>query len=72
MLRNLVDGGFEGPAFPVNRAAAHVRSVRAYPTIADIGDDVEVDIRGRRETAAVVRPPFVDRSPRGVEPVARR
>jgi aminomethyltransferase len=29
-----------------------------------LGDDVEVDIRGRRGAATVVRPPFVDRSPR--------
>jgi len=29
-----------------------------------IGDEVEVDIRGRRGTATVVRPPFVERSPR--------
>ena len=31
---------------------------------ADVGDEVEVDIRGRRGTATVVRPPFVDRNPR--------
>jgi aminomethyltransferase len=31
---------------------------------AALGDEVEVDIRGRRGTATVVRPPFVDRSPR--------
>jgi aminomethyltransferase len=29
-----------------------------------VGDEVQVDIRGRRGTATVVRPPFVDRSPR--------
>jgi aminomethyltransferase len=29
-----------------------------------VGDQVEVDVRGRRGTATVVRPPFVDRSPR--------
>jgi aminomethyltransferase len=29
-----------------------------------VGDMVEVDIRGRRGEATVVRPPFVDRSPR--------
>ena len=34
------------------------------PDVADIGNQVEVDIRGRRGTADVVRPPFVDRSPR--------
>jgi aminomethyltransferase len=31
---------------------------------AELGDEVEVDIRGRRGSATVVRPPFVDRSPR--------
>jgi aminomethyltransferase len=30
----------------------------------EVGDDVEVDVRGRRGKATVVRPPFVDRSPR--------
>ena len=29
-----------------------------------LGETVEVDIRGRRGSATVVRPPFVDRSPR--------
>jgi aminomethyltransferase len=32
--------------------------------IADIGSEVEVDIRGRRGAATVVKTPFVDRSPR--------
>jgi aminomethyltransferase len=32
--------------------------------VADVGDRVEVDVRGRRGAATVVRPPFVDRSPR--------
>jgi aminomethyltransferase len=32
--------------------------------VAELGETVEVDIRGRRGRATVVRPPFVDRSPR--------
>lgn len=32
--------------------------------VVDVGDEVEVDIRGRRGKATVVRTPFVDRSPR--------
>jgi len=36
---------------------------RPGPALA-VGDVVEVDIRGRRGRAEVVRPPFVDRSPR--------
>jgi glycine cleavage system T protein (aminomethyltransferase) len=32
--------------------------------VAEPGDEVEVDVRGRRGVATVVRPPFVDRSPR--------
>ena len=31
---------------------------------AEVGDTVEVDIRGRRGGATVIRPPFVDRNPR--------
>jgi aminomethyltransferase len=31
---------------------------------AALGDEVQIDIRGRRGAATVVRPPFVDRSPR--------
>ena len=31
---------------------------------ADVGAEVQVDIRGRRGTATVVKTPFVDRSPR--------
>ena len=31
---------------------------------ASLGDTVEVDIRGRRGSAQVVRPPFVERTPR--------
>jgi aminomethyltransferase len=32
--------------------------------VVELGQEVEVDIRGRRGKATVVRPPFVDRSPR--------
>lgn len=32
--------------------------------VVEVGAEVEVDIRGRRGSAVVVRPPFVDRNPR--------
>jgi aminomethyltransferase len=32
--------------------------------VVELGQEVEVDIRGRRGTATIVQPPFVDRSPR--------
>ncbi len=32
--------------------------------VVELGQEVEVDIRGRRGVATVVKPPFVDRSPR--------
>lgn len=34
------------------------------PDVVSIGDEVEVDIRGRMGKATIVRPPFIDRSPR--------
>ena len=32
--------------------------------VVELGQEVEVDVRGRRGTATVVKPPFVERSPR--------
>ena len=34
------------------------------PDVAEVGDAIEVDVRGRRGRATVVHPPFVERSPR--------
>jgi glycine cleavage system aminomethyltransferase T len=32
--------------------------------VVDVGDEVQVDVRGRRGSAVVTRPPFVERDPR--------
>jgi acetyl coenzyme A synthetase (ADP forming)-like protein len=44
VLRNLLAGGFAGPVYPVNPGAAHVASVKAYPTVLDVPDDVDVAV----------------------------
>jgi acetyl coenzyme A synthetase (ADP forming)-like protein len=44
VLRNLLDGGFAGPVFPVNPNAAHVASVKAYPSVLDVPDDVDLAV----------------------------
>jgi acetyl coenzyme A synthetase (ADP forming)-like protein len=44
ILRNLLDGDFAGPVYPVHPTAAHVASVRAYPTVVDVPDDVDVAV----------------------------
>jgi acyl-CoA synthetase (NDP forming)/RimJ/RimL family protein N-acetyltransferase len=44
VLRNLVRGGFAGPVFPVHPTADHVASIRAYPTVLDIPDPVDLAI----------------------------
>jgi len=44
VFRNLISGGFEGPVYPVNPKAAHVASVRAYPSVLDIPDDVDLAV----------------------------
>ena len=43
-LRNLLDGDFAGPVYPVHPTAAHIASVRAYPTVVDVPDDVDVAV----------------------------
>jgi len=44
VLRNLLAGGFAGPVYPVNPGAEHVASVKAYPTVGDIGDPVDLAV----------------------------
>jgi len=44
LLRTLLDSGFHGPVYPVNPSATHVRSVRAYPSVADIGERVDLAV----------------------------
>ncbi len=43
-FRNVLAGGFDGPAYPVNASAPYVLSVRTYPTILDIPDEVDLAI----------------------------
>ncbi|MDL5156455.1 bifunctional GNAT family N-acetyltransferase/acetate--CoA ligase family protein [Actinomycetospora termitidis] len=44
VLRNLLLGGFTGPVYPVNPEARSVRGVRAYPTVGDIPDEVDLAV----------------------------
>src|SRR5581483_10265352 len=41
---NLLAGGFQGPVYPVNRTAREVGSVRAYPSVLDVPDPVDLAI----------------------------
>jgi acetyl coenzyme A synthetase (ADP forming)-like protein len=42
LFANLMSTGFPGPVYPVNPNANVVRSVRAYPSIADVPDQVDL------------------------------
>lgn len=42
VLKHLIDGGYQGCVYPVNREAASVLSIRAYPRIADIPEPVDL------------------------------
>ncbi len=44
IFRNLLDGGFAGPVYPVHSTAHHVGGVRAYPTVLDIPDQVDLAV----------------------------
>ncbi|WP_312520261.1 hypothetical protein [Massilia sp.] len=37
MLRNLIDGGFEGPIYPVNPKHTMLAGLTAYPSVAMLG-----------------------------------
>ncbi len=42
LFHNILFEGFTGPLYPVNPKAKVIGSVRAYPTIADVPDDVDL------------------------------
>lgn len=44
ILRNLTDNEFQGVVFPVHPTARVVRSIKAYPTVLDIPDPVDLAI----------------------------
>jgi len=44
ILHNLIRFGFNGPVYPVNPALGAVHSIRAYPSLRDIPDPVDLAI----------------------------
>ena len=44
LFRNLLEGDFTGIAYPVNPKAGAIGGVKAYPSIADIPDDVDLAV----------------------------
>lgn len=44
VFHNLVSQGFPGPIYPVNPAARAVQSVRAYPSIEEVPDDIDLAV----------------------------
>ncbi|MBY8848150.1 GNAT family N-acetyltransferase [Saccharothrix longispora] len=44
VLANLLTGDFSGPVYPVNAEHRSVRGVRAYPSVLDIPDDVDLAV----------------------------
>jgi acetyl coenzyme A synthetase (ADP forming)-like protein len=44
VLRNLLAGEFRGPVYPVHPTAISVAGVRAYPTVVDIPDKVDLAV----------------------------
>ena len=44
VLANLLHGNFTGPVYPVNPEARSVRGVRAYPSVTDIPDEVDLAV----------------------------
>ena len=44
VLRHILDGDFPGPVYPVNPAATAVASVRAYPSVLDIPEAVDLAV----------------------------
>jgi succinyl-CoA synthetase alpha subunit/RimJ/RimL family protein N-acetyltransferase len=83
ILRRLLAHEFAGPVYPVNREALHVAGVRAWPSVFDIPDQIDLAViavpaedvldaveecaRARVGAVVVVSTGFADAGPDGLE-----
>jgi len=44
VFRNLIDAGYQGILYPVNPKARSVQGVKAYPSVTDVPDDVDMAV----------------------------
>ncbi|MDQ1383114.1 MAG: hypothetical protein QOG65_493 [Actinomycetota bacterium] len=44
LFRNLLEYGFEGPVYPVHPSSVSVAGVRAYPSVLDVPDEVDLAV----------------------------
>ena len=44
VVRNLIDSGFEGPVYPVNRKAPEIQGLKAYPSVSHIPGETDMVI----------------------------
>ncbi|HEY3360185.1 MAG TPA: acetate--CoA ligase family protein [Polyangia bacterium] len=42
VIKNLAENGFKGPIFPINPKGGHIRCYKAYPSILDVPDEVDL------------------------------
>jgi acyl-CoA synthetase (NDP forming)/GNAT superfamily N-acetyltransferase len=83
VFRRLIEAGFDGPVYPVNPEAEHVGSVRAYPSVLDVPDDIDLAVlvvpadqvpdvvedcaRKRVRGLVVISAGFAESGPKGAE-----
>src|SRR5512137_1090300 len=44
VTRNLIEGKFPGPIYPINPGAGEILGLKAYPTILDVPDPVDAAV----------------------------
>ncbi len=42
VLKNLLDHNFKGPIYPINPKSKYIKSFRAFPSVADVPDDIDL------------------------------
>ncbi len=42
VMKNLLDHNYKGPVYPINPKSKYIKSFRAYPSISDVPDEVDL------------------------------
>ncbi|MGD8539561.1 MAG: CoA-binding protein, partial [Candidatus Aminicenantes bacterium] len=42
VIKNLLDHNYKGPIYPINPKSKFIKSFRAYPSVMDVPDDIDL------------------------------
>lgn len=53
LLKNMIDAGFEGKLYAINPKGGEIQGIKAYPSVADVGEPIELGVIAVKNVQAI-------------------